>query len=75
MATRERTEERVERTETPSDYKPRLKEQYNNELRAQLKDELDISMMKVPRLQKITLNMASARRRTTRSSSTRPPRS
>jgi large subunit ribosomal protein L5 len=57
MATRERTEERVERTETPSDYKPRLKEQYNNELRAQLKDELDISMMKVPRLQKITLNM------------------
>ena len=57
MATRERTEERVERTETPADYKPRLKEQYNNELRAQLKDELDISLMKVPRLQKITLNM------------------
>ena len=43
MATRERTEERVERTETPADYKPRLKEQYNNELRAQLKDELDVS--------------------------------
>ena len=57
MATRERTDERVERTETPADYKPRLKEQYNNELRAQLKDELDVSLMKVPRLQKITLNM------------------
>ena len=57
MATRERTEERAERTETPDGSKPRLKEQYNNELRAQLKDELDISLMKVPRLQKITLNM------------------
>ena len=57
MATRERTEERAERTETPDGYKPRLKEQYNNELRAQLKDELDVSLMRVPRLQKITLNM------------------
>ena len=57
MATRERTEERAERTETPDGYKPRLKEQYNTELRAQLKDELGISLMQVPRLQKITLNM------------------
>jgi large subunit ribosomal protein L5 len=55
MATREaRTEDR---TETPNGYKPRLKEQYNNELRARLKDDLDISLMRVPRLQKITLNM------------------
>jgi large subunit ribosomal protein L5 len=38
--------------------RPRLKERYDDELRAQLKDELGISsVMRVPRLTKITLNM------------------
>jgi large subunit ribosomal protein L5 len=39
-------------------YQPRLKERYEQELRAQLKDQLGrSSLMDVPRLQKITLNM------------------
>ena len=39
-------------------YTPRLKEQYEREIRAQLKEELGLSsVMQVPRLQKITLNM------------------
>jgi large subunit ribosomal protein L5 len=39
-------------------YTPRLKERYQNELRPQLKDELALSsIMQVPRLSKITLNM------------------
>ena len=39
-------------------YVPRLKEQYENEIRAALKDELGLSsIMQVPRIQKITLNM------------------
>ena len=39
-------------------YQPRLKERYEQELRPQLKDQLDVSsVMDVPRLQKITLNM------------------
>jgi large subunit ribosomal protein L5 len=39
-------------------YKPRLKEQYENEIRPQLKDELGLkTVMQVPRLTKITLNM------------------
>src|SRR5262249_28510059 len=39
-------------------YQPRLKERYEQELRAQLKDQLGAgSVMDVPRLQKITLNM------------------
>ncbi|MGD0166563.1 MAG: 50S ribosomal protein L5 [Gaiellaceae bacterium] len=39
-------------------YKPRLKERYENELRPKLKDELGLSsVMQVPRLTKITLNM------------------
>jgi large subunit ribosomal protein L5 len=39
-------------------YTPRLKERYDNELRAQLKDELGLeSIMEVPRITKITLNM------------------
>ena len=42
----------------PADYKPRLKVLYEQELRARLKDELGAStVMDVPRLQKITLNM------------------
>ena len=39
-------------------YRPRLKELYVDELRERLKDELGLSsMMQVPRLEKITLNM------------------
>jgi large subunit ribosomal protein L5 len=39
-------------------YRPRLKELYDRELRAQLKDELGVSsIMQVPRVEKITLNM------------------
>jgi large subunit ribosomal protein L5 len=39
-------------------YKPRLKELYEGELRAQLKDELQLdTVMQVPRVEKITLNM------------------
>ena len=41
-----------------TDYKPRLKELYDNELRDQLKDELELSsVMQVPEVTKITLNM------------------
>jgi large subunit ribosomal protein L5 len=39
-------------------YAPRLKELYDNELRHQLKEELELSsVMQVPRIEKITLNM------------------
>jgi large subunit ribosomal protein L5 len=39
-------------------YTPRLKEQYLSEIRPQLKDELGLSsIMQVPRIEKITLNM------------------
>jgi large subunit ribosomal protein L5 len=39
-------------------YRPRLKELYEGELRAQLKDELQLdTVMQVPRVEKITLNM------------------
>jgi large subunit ribosomal protein L5 len=39
-------------------YTPRLKQQYENEIRPALKDELGLSsIMQVPRIQKITLNM------------------
>jgi large subunit ribosomal protein L5 len=39
-------------------YVPRLKERYESEVRANLKAELDLpSIMQVPRVQKITLNM------------------
>jgi len=39
-------------------YKPRLKERYDEELRSRLKDELGVStIMQVPRVSKITLNM------------------
>jgi large subunit ribosomal protein L5 len=39
-------------------YAPRMKELYVNELRPQLKDELALkSIMQVPRIQKITVNM------------------
>jgi large subunit ribosomal protein L5 len=55
MATRERTDERAERA--TEGYVPRLKELYVGQLRSQLKDELGISLMRVPRITKITLNM------------------
>ena len=39
-------------------YRPRMKELYDRELRAQLKDELELhSIMQVPTVSKITLNM------------------
>jgi Ribosomal protein L5 len=39
-------------------YMPRLKDQYEREIRPRLKDELELdSIMQVPRLEKITLNM------------------
>ena len=39
-------------------YAPRLKERYDNELRSQLKGDLQLaSIMEVPRISKITLNM------------------
>src|SRR5581483_3112426 len=45
-------------TETRNGYAPRLKELYDRELRARLKDELGLaSVMEVPRVTKITLNM------------------
>ena len=41
-----------------TEYVPRLKTRYNEELRGALKDELSKStVMDVPRIQKITLNM------------------
>jgi len=55
MATREATRE--QRPPDTSDYKPRLKTLYNDELRGRLKDELGLSLMQVPRISKITLNM------------------
>ena len=57
-------------------YVPRLKRLYEEELRPRLKDELELdSIMQVPRIQKITLNMGvgeaktEARRSTARSRS------
>jgi len=42
----------------PEDYSPRLKDLYDGELRAQLKEQLGLrTVMQVPKLQKITLNM------------------
>ena len=45
-------------TVTDNGYAPRLKTRYDEELRAELKDELQLeSIMQSPRLSKITLNM------------------
>jgi large subunit ribosomal protein L5 len=45
-------------TATKTAQRPRLKERYDEELRAKLKEELGFSsLMRVPRLTKITLNM------------------
>ena len=44
--------------QTETTYSPRLKDLYEGELRARLKDELAVSsVMQVPRVSKITLNM------------------
>jgi large subunit ribosomal protein L5 len=43
---------------TPETYVPRLKQRYDEEIRPQLKDDLELdSIMQVPRVTKITLNM------------------
>jgi large subunit ribosomal protein L5 len=43
---------------TPETYVPRLKARYESEIRPQLKEELELStIMQVPRVTKITLNM------------------
>jgi len=43
---------------TRDEYVPRLKQRYNDELRAQLKEQFGLSsIMQVPRISKITLNM------------------
>jgi large subunit ribosomal protein L5 len=43
---------------TPETYVPRLKERYESEIRPQLQDELELSsVMQVPRVTKVTLNM------------------
>jgi large subunit ribosomal protein L5 len=55
MATREAPTR--DTTAEARDYKPRLKQLYNDELRRRLKDELGLSLMQVPRITKITLNM------------------
>jgi large subunit ribosomal protein L5 len=55
MATREAPTR--DTTAEARDYKPRLKQLYAAELRGRLKDELGLSLMQVPRVSKITLNM------------------
>ncbi len=46
------------RTKQQNDYAPRLKTRYEQELRSTLKDELEFSsVMQVPRIEKITVNM------------------
>ena len=43
---------------TPETYVPRLKQRYDTEIRPQLKEELGLaSIMQVPRVRKVTLNM------------------
>ena len=43
---------------TTETYVPRLKQQYNDELRSNLKEQLELpSIMQVPRITKVTLNM------------------
>ena len=46
------------KAKTRDTYVPRLKRRYDDEVRAALKDELELgSIMQVPRIEKITLNM------------------
>jgi large subunit ribosomal protein L5 len=52
------TKTKTPKNETGNGYAPRLKELYEREVRARLKDELELSsVMQVPRITKITLNM------------------
>ena len=52
------TKTKPKAAETQNGYVPRLKALYESELRARLKDELELSsVMQVPRITKITLNM------------------
>jgi large subunit ribosomal protein L5 len=52
------TKTRTKATKTENGYVARLKQRYERELRASLKDELGLSsIMRVPRIEKITLNM------------------
>jgi large subunit ribosomal protein L5 len=56
MATK--TAEKKKKTAQKNGYVPRLKERYNSELRPALKEDLGLStIMQVPRITKITLNM------------------
>jgi len=49
---------RVRKSQNGNGYVPRLKDRYDSELREGLKDELGLaSIMQVPRISKITLNM------------------
>ena len=63
MATKTKKSDKAEKTDAKQngggdDYAPRLKSLYEQELRAALKDELELdSIMEVPRVLKITLNM------------------
>jgi large subunit ribosomal protein L5 len=55
---REQGGSRENGTRAAADYRPRLKTTYEQELRPRLKDELGLStVMQVPRIEKITLNM------------------
>jgi large subunit ribosomal protein L5 len=52
------TKTATKKTAQKNGYAPRLKERYNSELRPALKEELGLStVMQVPRITKITLNM------------------
>ena len=60
MATKTDKTDKTDKKKTGAEngYVPRLKQRYEDELRGQLKEELGFSsLMQVPRLQKITLNM------------------
>ena len=55
---REQAGPREQERRTNGDYRPRLKTLFEQELRARLKDDLELAtVMQVPRLEKITLNM------------------
>ena len=58
MATKTTTKPKPKAKTKTDVYTPRLKEQFENELRPALKEQLGLaSIMEVPQLQKITLNM------------------
>ena len=58
MATKTTTKPKPKAKTKTDVYTPRLKEQFENELRPALKEQLGLaSIMQVPQLQKITLNM------------------